>query len=97
VPEKSKARRMETNMASWKRVLIFGSMGAGVALYLSGRRAAGTALAGVGIGGLIYENREIIAKLASDVPQFLEKSGQVVQTVAAVGQRFMEARRSAIA
>ena len=88
---------LETKMPSWKRVLIFGSMGAGVALYLSGRRAAGTALAGVGIGGLIYENREIIAKLASDLPQFLEKSGQVVQTVAAVGQRFMEARRSAIA
>ena len=40
-------------MASWKRVLIFGSMGAGVALYVSGRRAAGTALAGAGIGGLI--------------------------------------------
>lgn len=84
-------------MASWKRVLIFGSMGAGVALYLSGRRAAGTALAGVGVGGLIYENREVISKLANDVPQFLEKSGQVVQTITAVGQKLMEARRSAMA
>jgi len=72
-------------------------MGAGVALYLSGRRAAGTALAGVGVGGLIYENRETIAKLANDVPQFLEKSGPIVQTVTAVGQRLMEARRSAMA
>jgi hypothetical protein len=84
-------------MASWKRLLIFGSMGAGVALYLSGRRAAGTALAGVGIGGLIYENREIVAQLASDVPQFLEKGTQVVQTITAVGERLMEARRSAFA
>jgi hypothetical protein len=82
-------------MASWKRLLIFGSMGAGVALYLSGRRAAGTALAGVGIGGLIYENREIVAQLASDVPQLLEKGTQVVQTITAVGERLMEARRSA--
>ena len=82
-------------MASWKRMLIFGSMGAGVALYVSGRRAAGTALAGVGLGGLIYEKRETIAKLASELPQFLEKGAQVVQTVTAVGQKLMEARRSA--
>jgi hypothetical protein len=84
-------------MASWKRVLIFGSMGAGVALYLSGRKAAGTALAGVGVGALIYENRETIASLATDVPQFLEKGGQVVQTITAAGQRLMEARRAAMA
>ena len=84
-------------MASWKRVLIFGSMGAGVALYVSGRRAAGTALAGVGVGALIYENRETIANLANEVPQLLEKGGQVVQTITAVSQRLMEARRSAMA
>jgi hypothetical protein len=82
-------------MATWKRALIFSSLGAGVALYISGRRAAGTALAGVGIGALVYENRETIAKLATDVPQFLEKGSQVVQTITAVGQRLMEARRSA--
>ena len=82
-------------MANWKRVLIFSSMGAGVALYVSGRRVAGTALAGVGIGGLIYENRETLAKLVEDVPQFLEKGTQVVQTIAVVGQKLMEARRAA--
>jgi hypothetical protein len=82
-------------MANWKRALIFSSLGAGVALYASGRRAAGTVLAGVGIGGLIYENRDTLAKLASDVPQFLEKGTQVVQTIAVVGQRLLEARRSA--
>lgn len=84
-----------SSMATWKRALIFSSLGAGVALYISGRRAAGTALAGIGIGALVYENRETIAKLATDVPQFLEKGSQVVQTITAVGQRLMEARRSA--
>jgi hypothetical protein len=84
-------------MASWKRVLIFGSMGAGVALYLSGRRAAGTALAGVGIGGLLYENRAVITKLANEMPQFLEQSAPIVRTITAVGQRLMEERRSAMA
>ena len=42
-------------------------------------------------------NREIIARLARDLPQFLEKGTQVVQTIAAVGQRLMEAGRSAMA
>lgn len=82
-------------MASWKRALIFSSIGVGVAFYVSGRRAAGLALAGVGVGGLVYENRERLAKLASDVPQFLEKSTQIASTLAVVGQRLMEASRSA--
>jgi hypothetical protein len=82
-------------MATWKRALIFSSLGAGVALYISGRRAAGTALAGVGLGALASENRETIANLATDVPQFLEKGTRVVQTITAAGQRLMEARRSA--
>jgi hypothetical protein len=81
-------------MAIWKRAVIFSSLGAGVALFVSGRRAAGVALAGVGIGGLVYENREVLGKLASDVPQFVEKTSQVAQMVAAVGLRLMEARRS---
>ncbi len=84
-------------MASWKRVLIFSSMGAGVALFVSGRRAAGATLAGVGLGGLLYENREILAKVARDLPPFLEKGSQVVQTAVAVGQGIMAARRSATA
>ena len=84
-------------MASWKRALIFSSMGVGVALFVSGRRAAGVALAGAGIGGLVYENRETLAKLADDMPQFLEKGTQLLSTVAVVGQRLMEARRSALA
>ena len=84
-------------MANWKRALIFGSLGAGVALYVSGRRAAGTALAGVGVGTLIYQNRETLQRLVNDAPQFIEKGLQVAQTLTTVGQRLMEARRSATA
>ncbi len=81
-------------MPSWKRVLIFGSMGAGVALFVSGRRSAGAALAGVGLSGLLYENRATLAHLANDVPQFLAKGTQVVQTITALSQRLAEARRA---
>ena len=82
-------------MATWKRAVIFSSLGAGIALYISGRRAAGAALAGIGVGGLVYENRETLAQLAEDLPRYMEKTSQAVQTVAAVGQKLMEARRSA--
>ena len=82
-------------MASWKRVLIFSSLGAGVALFVSGRRAAGATLAGVGVAGLVYENREALVRVAQEVPPLLEKSSQVLQTVVAVGQGIKAARRSA--
>jgi hypothetical protein len=84
-------------MVNWKRVLIFSSLGAGVALYLSGRRAAGTALAGIGIGGLAYENRETLGTLAAQLPQYLDRGSQIVQTLTAVGQKLMDARRTATA
>ena len=81
-------------MANWKRALIFGSMGAGVALFVSGRRAAGSALAGVGVGVLVYENRETLQRLANDAPQYLERGKQVAQILTVVGQKLMEARRA---
>ena len=82
-------------MQSWKRALIFSSLGAGVALLVSGRRAAGVALTGMGLGGLVFENRKTLEKVMSDLPQFLEKSSQVMETVASVGERLMEATRYA--
>ena len=82
---------------AWKRAVIFSSLGAGVALYMSGRRAAGFALAGIGVGGLAYENREKISQIASDLPPFLEKTSKILETVIAVSQGLAEARRAAVA
>jgi hypothetical protein len=82
-------------MQTWKRALIFSSLGAGVALLVSGRRAAGVVLTGVGVGGLVFENRKTLEKVARDLPQFLEKSSQVMRTVATVSERLMEMRRYA--
>jgi hypothetical protein len=86
---------MSSTMPTWKRALIFSSLGAGVALWFSGRRAAGAVLTGAGLGGLVLENRETLGKVVRDLPQYVEKGSQIVQTVAAIGQRLMEARRSA--
>ncbi len=82
-------------MPSWKRALIFSSLGAGVALFVSGRRVAGVALTGAGLGGLVFENRKSLQKVIRDLPQFLEKSSQMMEAVASVGERLMEATRYA--
>ena len=82
-------------MQRWKRALIFSSLGAGVALFVSGRRVTGVALTSLGLGGLVFENRKSLGKVVRDLPGFLEKSSQVMETVATVGERLMEATRYA--
>ena len=45
-------------MQTWKRAVIFSSLGAGAALFLSGKRPAGAALAGIGLAVFAIENRD---------------------------------------
>ena len=80
------------SLPQWKRALIFSSLGAGVAFALSGRKLAGAALAGVGVGALVSENREILGRVARDLPQYLEKTSQLMETVASVGEQLLAAR-----
>ncbi len=80
------------NLPQWKRALIFSSLGAGFALAFSGRRRAGAAIASVGVGVLVYENRQILGKVARDLPRYLETTSQVIETLASVGERWMAAR-----
>lgn len=83
------------NLPQWKRALLFSSLGAGVALAFSGRRLAGAAVTGVGVGILVAENREILGKVARDLPRYLENTSRVMQIAAAVGDRVVAARASA--
>jgi len=83
------------SLPEWKRALIFSSLGVGVALAFSGRRLAGAAVAGVGVGMLVSENREILGKIASDMPRYLENTSRVMQIAASIGERVAAARTSA--
>ena len=80
------------NLPEWKRALIFSSLGAGVALMFAGRRSAGVVVAGVGVGVLVSENREILGKTMSLLPRYLETASQTMNIVSLLGERLMAAR-----
>ena len=80
------------NLPEWKRALIFSSLGVGAALLFAGRRSAGIAVAGVGVGVLVAENREILGKTLHDLPRYLETASRAMNTVSALGERIMAAQ-----
>ena len=80
------------NLPEWKRALIFSSLGVGAALMFAGRRSAGVAVAGVGVGVLVAENREILCKTLHDLPRYLETASQAMNTVSLLSERLMAAR-----
>jgi hypothetical protein len=79
-------------MQTWKRAVIFGSLGAGAALFLSGKRPAGAALAGVGLAVLAIENREKLNTVWRDVPELLDRGSSLIAKLADLSQRVVEAR-----
>jgi hypothetical protein len=79
-------------MQTWKRALIFGSLGAGAALFLSGRRPAGAALAGVGLAVLTLENRDKLKGAWRDLPELLDRGSNLIAKVADLSQRVLQQR-----
>lgn len=62
----------------WKKVLIYGSFAAGAVLFLTGRRPAGLAAAGIGLATLATEHPEKFQELWRRMPEYIEKSSKVV-------------------
>lgn len=77
-------------MSNWKRALILGSLGAGAALALSGRRTAGAALAGVGVAVLASEHPEKVQQLWERAPEYMEKGTRIMNTVSRFLERLSE-------
>jgi hypothetical protein len=66
---------------NWKRALMIGSFGAAAFLFLTGRRAAGFALAGVGVATLAGEYPEKFEKFWNAAPEYLDRGTRLVQGV----------------
>jgi hypothetical protein len=66
----------------WKKVLIYGSFAAGALLFLTGRRPAGLAVAGVGLATFASEHPEKFEELWRHAPEYIEKGGKIIDMAA---------------
>jgi hypothetical protein len=66
----------------WKKALMYGSFAAGAALFLSGRKPAGLAAAGIGLATLASRHPEKFEELWRRMPEYLDKGSQFVDMAA---------------
>ena len=79
-------------MSNWKRALVFGSLGAGIFLLISGRRPAGVLATTVGLVTLASEHPEKFREAWERAPEFLDRGNQVVDIINRIAERFNEYR-----
>lgn len=76
----------------WKKALIFGSFTAGAVLFLTGRRPAGLAVAGIGVATLATTHPEKFEELWRRMPEYIDKGGKVVDLAATFLERLSQQR-----
>src|SRR5579859_6388260 len=62
----------------WKKTLMYGSFAAGAILFLTGRRPAGLAVAGIGVATFAAEHPEKFEELWHRMPEYIEKGSKFV-------------------
>ncbi|HLJ88073.1 MAG TPA: hypothetical protein VKZ53_14720 [Candidatus Angelobacter sp.] len=72
----------------WKKTLVFGSIAAGAALFMSGRKPAGLAVAGIGVAVFASQNPEKLEEIWNRMPEYVEKGSRVVDIAAGFLERF---------
>ena len=77
-------------MQSWKKAVIFGSIGAGVMLIVTGRRPLGMAFAAGGLAVLASEYPEKFEAVWENAPDYLQKGMQIFATLQKLGEGFAE-------
>jgi hypothetical protein len=74
----------------WKKALMYGSFAAGAVLFLSGKRPAGLAMAGVGLATLASQHPEKLEELWDRMPEYLDKGTQFVEMAADLIEQMTE-------
>ncbi len=74
----------------WKKVLIYGSFAAGTVLFVTGRRPAGIAIAGIGLATLASEHPEKFKEIWKRAPEYIEKSGKFVDMASTFLERLSQ-------
>lgn len=77
-------------MQNWKKAVIFGTLGAGAVLIVTGRRPVGMAFAAAGLAVLASEYPEKFEAVFDNAPEYLQKGMQIFSTLQKLGENFAE-------
>lgn len=85
-------------MQNWKKALVFGSLGAGAVLFVTGRRPVGLAVAAGGLAVLASEYPEKFEAVWENAPEYVNRATQIFAVLSKISERFAEeAERRGIA
>jgi len=76
----------------WKKTLMYGSFAAGAILFLTGRRPAGLAVAGIGVATFAAEHPEKFEELWDRMPEYIERGERFVNMASSFLERLGEHR-----
>jgi hypothetical protein len=77
-------------MQTWKKAVVFGSIGVGAALVLRGRRSIGMAFTAAGLAVLASEYPEKFEAVWENGPEYLQKGMQIFGTLQKLAEGFAE-------
>jgi hypothetical protein len=83
---------MEGGAMDWKKTLMIGSFAAGAILFLTGRRPAGLAVAGIGVATFAADNPEKFEELWHRMPEYIEKGSKFVDMASTFLERLGQER-----
>jgi hypothetical protein len=78
-------------MRSWKKAVVMGSIGAAALLFMKKKYPAGVLATGVGLAVLASEYPEKFENVRRALPDYFERSMQVMEMAARAGRRLTEA------
>lgn len=77
-------------MQSWKKAVVFGSIGVGAVLFFRGQRGPALASAAVGLAVLASEYPDTFEDLWENAPQYVNRGVTIFHTLQQVAERFAE-------
>lgn len=77
-------------MQNWKKAVVFGSLGAGVFMAVTGKRPAGIALMAGGLALLASEYPEKFEDIWENAPDYVNRATKIFATLQQISERFAE-------
>jgi hypothetical protein len=77
-------------MENWKKAVVAGTLAGGAILALTGKRAAGLIIAGVGGALLAAEYPEKLEQLRQNLPEYSDRAMRVLENVSRAGEKIAE-------